>query len=369
MRILRIISRLIVGTVFIFSGFVKGLDPMGTMFKIEDYFIAYGTEWAMPLALTITILLCTAEFVIGVLLILNVRIKIVTWLLLIIMSGFTIMTFFDALYNPVPDCGCFGDALILTNWQTFYKNVVLMFFVLIILFTGKLSRPGLSLKTQNIIALCVVILFAGFSVYSYNRIPILDFREWKVGSDMAPDDAGKSLTYLIYSNSETGEQKEFLSNELPWQDSVWMSQWEFVDIRIDDSGVIKSHELQIIDAEGNDQTEVFLENPDYQFLLTVFDLDKSNKKALSKASLLFEEVDKNGYSFIMLTNALQDDIENFRKEFQVDFDIYNADDIVLKTMIRSNPGLMLLKDGKIINKWHYHSLPSFQTLQGKYLKD
>jgi len=139
MKFLRILSRYLIGAVFIFSGFVKGVDPMGTMFRIEDYFIAYGTEWAMPLAIVISILLCTAEFVIGVLLILNVKIKIVTWLLLLMMSGFTIMTFFDALYNPVPDCGCFGDVLILTNWQTFYKNIFLIIFVFIIVSSSRLS--------------------------------------------------------------------------------------------------------------------------------------------------------------------------------------------------------------------------------------
>ena len=142
MKFLRILSRYIVGIVFIFSSFVKGLDPMGTMFKIEDYFIAYGTEWAMPFALFLTVVLCTAEFVVGILLVLNVRIRIVSWLLLIMMLGFTAMTFYDALYEPVPDCGCFGDAIIMTNWQTFYKNVVLMVFTLIILFTGRLAKPA-----------------------------------------------------------------------------------------------------------------------------------------------------------------------------------------------------------------------------------
>lgn len=368
MKFLRIISRYFVGAVFILSGFVKGGDPLGTMFKIEDYFIAYGTEWAIPMALLLTILLCTAEFVIGLLLILNVKIKIVTWLLLIIMSGFTVMTFFDALYNPVPDCGCFGDAFILTNWQTFYKNVFLMIFVFIILFTGKLARPSWSVKIQNIIALIVVLVFMGFTVYSFNRLPLIDFRVWKVGNDMVPDNVGKPITYVIYKNDITGEQQEFPSNELPWQDSVWMSQWKFVDIRVDDSNVMKSHELQIIDSNGDDLTEIFLENPDYQFMFTAFDLEKANKKGLIVSNKLFTELDEAGFSFIMLTSALEDEIEVFKTSYGIDYEVYNADDIVLKTMIRSNPGLILFKDGVVIDKWHYHNLPDFQTLKEKYLE-
>ena len=368
MKFLRILSRYIVGIVFIFSSFVKGLDPMGTMFKIEDYFIAYGTEWAMPFALFLTVVLCTAEFVVGILLVLNVRIRIVSWLLLIMMLGFTAMTFYDALYEPVPDCGCFGDAIIMTNWQTFYKNVVLMVFTLIILFTGRLAKPAWSNKTQNIIALTVILLFAGFTVYSYNRLPIIDFRDWKVGRDMAPDHAGEPITYLIYQKTGSDEQQEFLSSELPWQDSVWMSEWEFVDIRIDDSHVLKSHELQIIDAGGDDVTDVFLENPGWQFLLTAFDLEKANKKCMGKINDLYDQLDENGYDFIMITAGLEDEIETFRREYDARYEIFNADDIVLKTMVRSNPGLILLKDGVVIDKWHYHNFPDYDYLIKHVLK-
>lgn len=363
MQFLRTISRMILGAVFVFSGFVKGLDPMGTMFKIEDYFIAYQIEWAMPLALSFSILLSAFEFSFGVLLVLNVRIRLVTWLVFLMMSGFTIMTFFDAVYNPVPDCGCFGDALVLTNWQTFYKNVAIMVFVFILVFTTRKAQPAFTRKTQNIIALTVFFLFISFSVYSYHRIPIMDFREWKVGNNMKPDTQIEPETYLIYKNKKTGEVQEFLSKDLPWQDSVWMSEWEFADTRIDDSMVPKTHELQIVDREGNDLTDIYLYSEDYQFILLSYDLDKASKKGLKKANDLYRVIDEMGYSFIMITSALEEKVNKYIREYNAEYNIYSADDIVLKTMVRSNPGLILFRNGIIIDKWHYHYFPDQEELK------
>jgi len=367
MSTLRIISRWIVGLVFIFSGFVKGIDPMGTMFKIEDYFIAYGTEWAMPLAIIISIALCTIEFSTGVFLILNIKMKIVTWVVFSMMAAFTIMTFFDAIYEPVPDCGCFGDALIMTNWETFFKNVVLMIFVFIIIFTRKISFPTISKLKQNIITTVVILIFASFSVYSYNRLPILDFRDWKIGNDMAPDDLGKPITYLMYQNKQNGEIHEYLSNELPWQDTVWLANWEYVDTRIDDSNVIKGHELQIIDIEDNDVTNNYIENIDFQFILTAFDLEKAERRSFDDIKILSQKADENGFSFILLTSALNKDIDEFKQNTGLECEIFNSDDIVLKTMIRSNPGLMLIKDGVILDKWHYYTIPDFDEINRNYL--
>jgi len=129
---------------------------------------------------------------------------------------------------------------------------------------------------------------------------------------------------------------------------VWMANWEFVDIRVDNSNVVNSHELQIINSNGDDFTDVFLENPDYQFFITAFDLEKANKKALVKSKELYTELDKSGYSLIMLTSALEDEIDALKSDLGIDYDVYNADDIVLKTMVRSSPGLVLFKDGVVI---------------------
>ena len=247
MTFLRTFSRIFLGLVFIFSGFVKGIDPLGTTYRIEDYFIAYGTEWALPFVLFLSIFLCTLEFVLGVTLVFNIKLKQISWILFLMMAFFTILTLYDAIYNPVPDCGCFGDAIKLSNWATFYKNVFLMVFVLIVFINRKKIKSPLSGFYGYSIILIATILFSWFSVYSYNHLPSIDFRGWKVGKDMEPENNAVEKVYLTYKNKKTDEVKEYLSPDYPWNDSVWMSEWEFVDQRIDDSETVKHHELKIED--------------------------------------------------------------------------------------------------------------------------
>jgi len=367
MKTLRTISRIVIGLVFIFSGFVKGVDPMGTMFRIEDYFIAFHMEWAMPTALVMTILLSTVEFTLGWLVLLNIRMKIVTWVLLLIISGFTVMTFFDAIYNPVPDCGCFGDAIILSNWQTFFKNVVLLMLTLVIVFTRKHAVTMMKVHTQNAIALTVIALFALFCIYSYNRLPVIDFRDWKVGDKIIERPSGQDKTTLEYRNKMTGELRELLPKDLPWQDSAWMSQWQFVETRTEKT-VFTGPVLHITDSTGADVTGNFIENPHFQFILVSYDLSKVNRKALVKMNEFSRQAEADGYSFIMLTNGLNDAIEKFRNDNHVPYEVYDADDIELKIMIRSNPGLILMKNGVVVAKWHFHDFPDYGQVKSKYLE-
>ena len=366
MKVIANISRIVVGLVFIFSGFVKGVDPLGTAYKIEDYFIAYGWDWAMPFALFISVSLCTLEFVLGVALILNLRLKIISWPLLLLMVYFTVLTFFDALYEPVPDCGCFGDALKMTNWQTFYKNVVLIVLVIFIFMYRKNFRSPASLSLQNMALALFVILFGAFSLYQHRHLPLLDFRGWKIGTDLVPEDRGEAKVYLTYRNTETGETKEYLSPNYPWDDPAWLSQWEFVDQRVDESGVIRGHSLMITDEEGNDVTSFYIENPDYQFLLVSHDLASASAKGFDDADRLAEKLMDQGYSFIVITGTLMEEVEDYREKYHPDLEYFNADDIELKTMIRSNPGLIMLKDGIVIDKWAWRDLPDFEELQENY---
>lgn len=360
---LRLISRYIVGIVFVFSGFTKGVDPLGTVYQFEDYMIAYGSQWALPLALPGTVILCTLEFTIGVALLLNFKMKITRWALLAIMLFFTVVTFLDAVFNLVSDCGCFGEAIILSNWQTFYKNLVLMVFVMIIFFTHRYSISSFSTRIQNIMAIVTMILFSAFTVYSYNRLPVVDFLDWKVGRDLVPDDQGKPVTYLIYKNKLSGETKKMLSRDLPWQDSVWMSQWEFFDTEIDDSHVMKSHGLKIEDSTGTDLTELYLASPGYHFILVAYDLDKANKKGMEKMVRFCREATHDDVSIILLTASLPEVAESYREKAGAAFEIFYADDIILKMMIRSNPGLLLLHDGVIIDKWHFHHFPEYEEIK------
>jgi len=366
MKVIANISRILVGVVFIFSSFVKGVDPLGTAYKIEDYFIAYGWEWAMMFALFISVSLCVLEFVLGVVALFNLRLKFMAWPLLILMIYFTVLTYFDAIYEPVPDCGCFGDALKLTNWQTFYKNILLIILVIIVFWNRKLFRNPLPILIQNLIIALFILAFTGFTLYQLRHLPMIDFRGWKVGTDLVPEDKGEARVYLTYRSKVTGETKEYLSPDYPWNDSVWTAEWEFVDQRVDESGVIKGHNLMINDAEGNDLTPVFIENPDYQFLLIAYDLGATSAKGFKIASELSEQILESGYSFIVITGSLNDDIEEFRQQYNPELEYYNADDIELKTMVRANPGLILLKDGIVLDKWHWRDIPSFEELKDDF---
>ncbi len=363
MKILRIISRLIVGGVFIFSSIAKGVDPLGTMYQIEDYLIAFNFDALLPLALPLSFLSVLLEFMVGIFLIFNLRTKITAWTLLIMMSGFTLLTLNDALFNMVSDCGCFGEAVKLTNWQSFGKNVVLMAFTVIIFLTRKQHRMYFKTEVQNIIGLLFGASFLLFSYYNYIHLPMIDFREWKVGNDMKQK--GESVYYLIYQNKETKEEKAYLANNLPWKDSLWVQQWEFKYNRIDNSKVVRPHQLTISDFESNDHTKEIVENNEYQFIVTSSNLSEADDMGMKKINQLYHDL-AEAYHFALLTASLESEVDTLLKHYNSDIPTYQSDDIDLKTMIRSNPGLMLMKDGIILDKWHFNDIPSVEEIKNKF---
>jgi uncharacterized membrane protein YphA (DoxX/SURF4 family) len=360
---LKLFSRIFVGLVFIFSGFVKGVDPLGTAYRIEDYFIAYGTLWAMPWALVLSIALSTLEIVLGIAMVLNARIRFMSWILLPLIIFFTILTFFDALYSPVPDCGCFGDFIKLTNWQTFFKNVVLIVFVYIIFKNRKKYRSLLSKQGQTVLIVVFIIGFGWFSFHQYNHLPMCDFRDWKIGNDMKADENSEPITYLIYKNKESGEKKEYISPNFPWNDSIWMSQWEFVDQRIDASNVKHKHDLIVQTYGGADITKSIIENPDFQFMFISDDLSKVSSATYKQMNEIFSYLEESEILLVGLTSSSGSDIKKSTQEYNIGYDFFFADDIALKAMIRSNPGLILLQDGVVMNKWHYHDFPTIDELK------
>jgi uncharacterized membrane protein YphA (DoxX/SURF4 family) len=363
-------SRVFVGLVFIFSGTVKGIDPLGTAYRIDDYLIAYGVEWAMPLSLFISIFLCTLEFVLGISLLFNAWIKKTSWILFPMMIFFTILTFVDAIWEPVPDCGCFGDAIKMTNWETFYKNILLIILTAIIFFKRKKFNPPRVRTYAFSVLLIFSVGFVWLSLYNLNHLPIIDFREWKVGNDMDPEDVGEAKIYLTFKNKVSGELKEYLSPDYPWQDSVWLSEWEFVSQRVDESEMIRTHNLVIEDDDGNVHTNSFISNTDFQFYIIAYDLRTTDIESFSRILDLYKRADEEGYSMIVLTSSLPDEVIRFKNEINADphFDFYYSDDIVLKTIIRSNPGLMLMKDGVVLAKWHYNDLPEYEEIKDEYMK-
>ncbi|MBN1338761.1 MAG: DoxX family protein, partial [Bacteroidales bacterium] len=359
-------SRYLLSVVFIFSGFVKGVDPVGTQYQIEDYFIAYGTEWARPYAFMLSIILNSFEFILGILLLFRVRMKLTGWILLMLMLVFTLTTLNDALYNPVPDCGCFGDAIKMTNWQTLYKNLVINIFVFIIFAGRKKLSTLLSAKSELMIFFVTVALFIGFEIYNIRHLPVIDFRDWREGKQMILENPMPKETYVTFKNRSTGEQKEYLSPDYPFDDTVWISQWEFVDTRIIDPNP-RLHELYLTDKEGSDVTSLVIENPDFQIIFVSFDLQKMNLKNLDVIKGIIAGSDTSGISAVFLTSSLAEDAKIFVQANDFDAEVYYADDTELQAMIRSNPGMVLMKGGTVIRKWHNNDIPDFDELYREFL--
>lgn len=361
-RFIVIFSRLLTGLVFVFSGFVKGVDPLGTAYKLEDYFAAYGATWANELSLGLSIFLCTVEFAIGVALLLHLKPRLTAWALLLMMAFFTALTFYDAIYAPVPDCGCFGDAIKMTNWQTFYKNVLLMVFTLVFFSARKMPHRNLKKGMQTVILSFFAALFMFFSIYNYRHLPMIDFRPWKVGNNMLGDMNAETNVFLVYKNTSTGEVKEYLSPNYPWNDSIWLSEWEFVDQRFESSSQAIIHNLKAEDEAGNDFTSYILES-DMMFVFVAHDLTAIGPKASKKLKTSSDVLKIIPSNQVLITAGLPEELRAFVQQNQLSIEAFYADGVVLKTMIRSNPGLMLLHRGTVMAKWHFNDFPTEKELK------
>lgn len=352
--IVLLIFRIVVGFVFIFSSVVKGIDPYGTAYRVEDYLEAYSWYFMVDYALYLGLLLIVIEFVLGVSMLFRLRFKLGALGVLLIMVVFTTITYFDATLNLVPDCGCFGDAVKLSNWETFYKNIILIIMAVLIFVKRKETVQLTSKFFQNSALSLITVMFIAFVYYSSTHLPVVDFRIWKIGNDMKTIGEADTKVYVTYKNNETAETKEYLSPNYPWNDSTWLSNWSFVGQRFDNSSLIKMHELIIEDSLSNDYTNDLIENPFVQILVIIPDIDKVNKISLEKAMAINDELEENQFLAIITGSSFETAERVFRNK---NIEVYFADDIELKAMIRSNPGIVVLQNGIIINKYHYNDFP------------
>ncbi len=372
MKIIKSFSRIVVGIVFIFSGFVKAVDPLGSTYKFTDYFNAFGLDFLVGLAFPMALILSAIELVIGIGLLLGYRMKIVSWTVLLFMSFFTVLTFILALYNPVTDCGCFGDALILTNWQTFWKNVVLMAFTLIVFIGRNTFVPVRGALAEWGILSFFFAAVLGLSIYCNNHLPILDFRPYKTGTHIpsasaippgSPADVYE--TRLFYRNTTDGKTSEFTIENFP-DDSIW----EFVDTKsvlISKGYEPPIHDFSISAPNKEDLTETIKGSSGFVFLLVSYNLPKADPASLKKANDYFKlSASFSDVQFFAVTASLEDDIEQLRDTLDLLYDFGSADEIALKTIIRSNPGLVLLKNGTILGKWHFNDFPEVSSLNSSF---
>lgn len=363
------IFRILVGLTFIFSGFVKADDPMGFTYKLQEYFAsdALNMPWLDKFSFAMAFSFSIIEMVLGLMILIGARKKLSLTLIFLMTTFFTFLTWYTAHYNKVNECGCFGDAVPMTALQSFYKNIVLMVFVLIIIFGSKHISPLFKGKAQNATVLIFLMGALLFSLDCYNYLPVLDFRPYKKGTDIKQamkGVPGLDKYYYTCKNKKTGEQKEF---EGTMPDST---KWQYVCYRtVTIKEGVDPVDFDISALSGEDVTDSILSIPSYTFLLTSVHLKEANENPdlVKQINTLASDCMKDHIGFICLTNSGDDDISAYKKKFNPPYPFFNTDEIVLKTMIRSNPGLILIKGGVIKAKWHYHSIPTFSEATAQYL--
>lgn len=342
------VCRILVGGLFIFSSFTKGVDPLGTKYKMLDYFASYHIEWLNEAAMVLAVLMILAEFLIGICLLTNVCPKIAVIGGAVFMAMFTTVTLFDALYDMVPDCGCFGTAVKMSNWQTFYKNLVIDAVLLPLILNIKTVKCRLDQRVQFVIGLLYALAFTGFEIYNYRHLPVIDFMNWKVGKQMNVKSDEEPQVYVIYKNKETGEVQEFLSPNYPWNDSVWMSQWTFVDQRVE--GSFDYIGFTAKDEEGNDVTDMLLNTPNL-LMFTSHDMGMITEEEWAKIKEITEKAEQKGYYVVWATAATPEEMESYQGRYPFVEEVYYGDELEIKTVVRFNPGLIWLDEGLVKDKW------------------
>ena len=342
------ICRLLVGALFIFSSFTKGVDPLGTKYKMLDYLSAYHMTWLNNLAMVLALLMILAEFIVGFCLITKMLPRLAVLGATLLMLFFTFTTLFDALYNMVPDCGCFGTAIKMSNWQTFYKNLVIDTLLIPLIMNNKLLENKLGKGVQWLIAILFALAFLGFELYNYRHLPVVDFMDWKVGKQMSASSNEETKIYLTYKNKATGEKQEFLSPNYPWNDSVWMSEWEFVQQRME--GGTKFLGFSALDEDDNDVTDLILDTENL-LMFTSHDLAKVTEKEWAKVKEITEEAGSRGYYVVWVVANEPEYVEQLREKYDFLYEVYYADALEIKPIVRSNPGLIWLDNGLVKDKW------------------
>ena len=374
------VVRTLLAVTFLFSGFVKSVDPLGTVYKVEDYLTAMGLGGLVSIAGTLAVLLIVAEWILGWMMLFNVQTKWTSWGALLFMLIMTPLTLWIAITGAVHDCGCFGDALVLTNWQTFWKNVVLLSLVLILLYCKKGIPQLFSWWAELGIVMIGLGITAGIMGYSYTHLPIIDFRPYKVGNNIMEltEDGVAPKIDVFYTFEKEGESKEFLYKDRPdlQGDSTWT--FKFQETRVLDEGkepTITDFRLESIlwDSDSDDISPVsrryiyldddltydILESEDPVTLIVMYDLSKRDRKQAARAVQLYKDIKEQGGICFFLTGSGEEDLFAFAEETGIDINTGSylyMDATPIKTIVRANPGVVVLQNGVVKEKHNMRQL-------------
>ena len=351
--------RFVLALVFAFSGFVKAVDPMGTVYKMTDYAEAFGLSVHPGLLFGGAVLLILLEYVMGVCLLFGLYRRFYLSAMIAFLLVMTPLTLYLAVYNPVSDCGCFGDAVRLTNWQTFGKNVVLMLMAIVALVGRKRVWRMVSERSQWLIFVYAVVSILLFIPYNLRHLPVVDFRPYHIGANIVegmtvPDDAPQEEYETLFVLEKDGVRRTFSFDNYP------DSTWTFVsrENRMISSGYVSPMaDFHLADLDGEDLTWQVLEQSGYTFFVVAPCLERTDEGMLDVVNDLYDYAKVNGYHFYMLTSSSDKAIDEWTERTGAAYSYLQGDDILLKTMIRANPGLILLKDATIVGKWSASDMP------------
>lgn len=353
-------SRIFVGILFIISGLIKLNDPIGFAFKLEEYFSApvLNLPFLEPLALAIAVFMVILEVVLGVMLLVGFKRKLTIWSLLLMIVFFTFLTFYSAYFNKVTDCGCFGDALKLTPWESFTKDVVLLFFILILFFNQKFIHPLFKGKINGAIVVVALALCCFMGYWVLNHLPLKDFRAYKIGTnieeDMAfPPDAEPAVIEMVFIYNVNGVDKEFTAKDL----TALPEGAKFVDRKdhIISAGFLPPIHDFTMEKDGVDHTPALLAEPKLMLFIS-YNLELADDAGLRKLEDLQQLAVKKGYKVIGMTASGAEEIAKVKAKYHFTFDYYFTDATTLKTIERANPSIVILEKGVITQKVHYNDI-------------
>ncbi|TNE79317.1 MAG: DoxX family membrane protein [Bacteroidetes bacterium] len=388
MKLLTGISRVLVGCLFIFSGFIKANDPIGFSYKLTEYYSIFGTGFLQHGEVFQAMLICVIEIVLGVCVLIGTRMKLSSWLLLLMIIFFTFLTGFTAIsnwfyenpdhsrtqwfanllnFNPrelyyMKDCGCFGDFVKLTPWQSFLKDLILLVLIVIIFIRRNHIRAFFAKILQTNLIIFFALLSAFFTTYCYMYTPAFNFLYWDKGNNVIEymEEIPDEKAYLFVYEKD-GQHFTFDMNNLPSDPS-----YTFVD-RFDSitkPGVpAMIHDFHVSNELGDDITMEVLQSPAYQLFIVAYDLNEARVKSFTKFNETAEAFQSAGFKIYAFTSTPPEKVEEFRHEHQLAYPFGQMDRTALKSIIRSNPGFILMKEGVVVEYWSARNVPTMKNIE------
>ena len=357
-------SRILVGVLFAFSGFVRLNDPIGFSYKLQEYFGegVLNLEFLVPYALVIAVFIVIYELLLGVTLLIGYAPKFTKWSLLLMIIFFTFLTFYSAYFDKVTDCGCFGDAIPLTPWQSFGKDVILFVLILILFLNDRYLKPLFSKTSLKWVVFATTTACLYFAYHVLMHLPAIDFRAYSKGTNIPeamsfPDDAQKPIYEYQWTFEENGILKiHTTSGNYPNVPGEFIA----VTTELITEGYLPPIHDFLVMKDGEDFTESLMQE-DKLLIIVAYNLSKTELKGWTKMKSALSKAKKENYNIIGLTASGDSAISKFKSKYALDFDFYFADETAIKTIIRASPGIITIEKGTIVNKIHWNDADDFQN--------